>query len=271
VGRAEYAGVDLRRVEAARNLRYQRNAHSRAIIRWVELSHGLDKRQDLVQAAYKGGVPMGGELHGAHGRAPRLVVWAVKDSNSANLQKIQIVKGWSKGTETFEKVFDVACSDGRQPDLRSHKCPDNGATVSLSDCSVTANKGAAELSVIWTDPEFNKVGSRILLCARAGEPDLPLEYGGRAAGQGSVVVEVPGHDSGTRLEFTDLVHAGRPLRQWLRKQALRIAVISDIHGNLSALEAVLADISQCGVDIMLSLTWVIFFLARSSLANVLTS
>jgi len=42
--------------------------------------------------------------------------------------------------------------------------------------------------------------------------------GGRAAGQGRVVVEVPGHDSGTRLELTDLVYAGRPLRQWLRKQ-----------------------------------------------------
>ena len=117
---------------------------------------GLDKRQDLVQAGYKGGVPMGGELHGAHGKAPRLVVWAVKDANSANLQKIQIVKGWSKGTETFEKVFDVACSDGLRPDPQSHRCPDNGATVNLSDCSVTAKKGATELSVTWTDPEFDK-------------------------------------------------------------------------------------------------------------------
>jgi hypothetical protein len=116
----------------------------------------LDKRPDLVQAGYQGGVPMGGELHGAHGKVPRLVVWAVKDSNSTNLQKIQIVKGWSRGTETFEKVFDVACSDGLRPDSQSHKCPDNGATVSLSDCSVAANKGAAELSVTWTDPEFDK-------------------------------------------------------------------------------------------------------------------
>jgi hypothetical protein len=117
---------------------------------------GLDKRQDLVQAGYRGGVPMGGELHGAHGKAPKLLVWAIKDSNSTNLQKIQIVKGWSRGTETFDKVFDVACSDGLRPDPRSHQCPDNGATVSLSDCSVTENKGAAELSATWTDPEFDK-------------------------------------------------------------------------------------------------------------------
>ncbi|MGD0617125.1 MAG: DUF3604 domain-containing protein [Bryobacteraceae bacterium] len=117
---------------------------------------GLDKRRDLVQAGYKGGVPMGGELHGARGTAPKLVVWAVKDSNSANLQKIQIVKGWSKGAETFEKVFDVACSDGLRPDPKSHKCPDNGASVSLSDCSTTENEGAAELSATWSDPEFDK-------------------------------------------------------------------------------------------------------------------
>ncbi|MGB8014185.1 MAG: DUF3604 domain-containing protein [Terriglobales bacterium] len=117
---------------------------------------GLDKRKDLVEVGYKGGVPMGGELHGAHGKAPRLVVWAVKDTSGTNLQKIQIVKGWSKGTQTFEKVFDVACSDGVRPDPQSHRCSDNGATVNLSDCSVTANKGAAELSATWTDPEFNK-------------------------------------------------------------------------------------------------------------------
>jgi hypothetical protein len=117
---------------------------------------GLDKRRNLVEAGYKGGVPMGGELHGPHGAAPKLVVWAVKDSNSANLQKIQIVKGWSKGPETFEKVFDVACSDGLRPDPKSHKCPDDGAGVSLSDCSITANKGAAELSATWSDPEFDK-------------------------------------------------------------------------------------------------------------------
>jgi hypothetical protein len=118
--------------------------------------NGLDKRQDLVQAGYKGGVPMGGELHGAQGKAPKLVVWAVKDPNSTNLQKIQIVKGWSKGTESFEKVFDVVCSDGLRPDPQSHQCPDNGASVNLTDCSVTADKGAAELSVTWTDPEFDK-------------------------------------------------------------------------------------------------------------------
>ena len=116
----------------------------------------LDKRQDLVQVGYKDGVPMGGELHGARGKAPRLVVWAIKDPNSANLQKIQIVKGWSRGTETFEKVFDVVCSDNLRPDPQSHRCPDNGARVNLTDCSVTANKGVAELSVTWTDQEFNK-------------------------------------------------------------------------------------------------------------------
>jgi hypothetical protein len=116
----------------------------------------IDRKRDLVQVAYKNGVPMGGALKGGgHTGAPRLVVWAVKDPASANLQRIQIVKGWSKGGETFEKVFDVSCSDGLRPDPRSHKCADNGASVNLSDCSTTPGKGAAELSTTWSDPEFD--------------------------------------------------------------------------------------------------------------------
>src|SRR5207249_2491453 len=90
----------------------------------------------------------------ANANAPRFVVWAVKDPNSANLQKIQIVKGWTSQGQTLEKVFDVVCSDGIRPEAKTHVCADNGATVNLSDCSVTSGKGAAELSTTWTDPEF---------------------------------------------------------------------------------------------------------------------
>jgi hypothetical protein len=117
----------------------------------------LDKRHDLLQRAYKGGVPMGGELHAnSRSKAPKFVVWAVKDPAGAHLQRIQIVKGWTNGGQTFEKVFDVACSDGLHPDPQTGKCPENGAKVNLSDCSVSANKGAAELSTTWSDPEFDK-------------------------------------------------------------------------------------------------------------------
>jgi hypothetical protein len=116
----------------------------------------LDHQRNLLDIAYRTGVPMGGQLSGpGHTASPKFVVWAAKDPRSANLQRIQIVKGWSKGTETFEKIYDAVCSDGLQPDPATHACPNNGATVSLTDCAATPNKGAAELSTTWTDPDFD--------------------------------------------------------------------------------------------------------------------
>ena len=55
---------------------------------------------------------MGAELHGADGRSPTFVASALKDPNSASLQRLQIVKGWIEKGETYEQVYDVACSDG---------------------------------------------------------------------------------------------------------------------------------------------------------------
>ena len=58
--------------------------------------------------------------------------------------------------ESHEQVFDVACSDGMTPDPATHRCPDNGATVNLSDCSISLDKGVVELRTIWRDPTFDK-------------------------------------------------------------------------------------------------------------------
>src|SRR5262249_36966350 len=95
----------------------------------------LDRSRDLLERAYQNGVPMGGDLpSGPEGsEAPRFVMWATKDPNSANLQKIQIIKGWAEGSQTHETVYDVICSDGLQPDAQIHRCPDNGAQVNLAD------------------------------------------------------------------------------------------------------------------------------------------
>jgi hypothetical protein len=130
----------------------------------------LDKSRDLVEQAYRNGVPMGGDLptKPANTEAPHLVVWATKDPNSASLQKIQIIKGWAEGGQTYETVYDVACSDGLQPDAQTHRCPDNGAQVNLADCTYSKNKGAAELSTVWTDPDF-KPSNRTFYYARALE------------------------------------------------------------------------------------------------------
>jgi hypothetical protein len=116
----------------------------------------LHLQHDAVATGYASGVPMGGDLPVSDaGRAPSFVVWALRDANSAPLQRIQIIKGWAHGEGTDERVYDVACSDGVQPDPRTHRCADNGAAVNLANCEISADRGAAELSATWTDPEFD--------------------------------------------------------------------------------------------------------------------
>ncbi len=110
---------------------------------------------DLVKAAYAKGVPMGGDLLARDGGVPKFLVWASADPGSAKLQRVQVVKGWMADGKSEEKVFDVACSDGLTVDAATQRCPDNGARVNIADCSITADKGAAELKTVWSDPEFN--------------------------------------------------------------------------------------------------------------------
>lgn len=107
---------------------------------------------DMVSKAYAGGVPMGGDLIGK-GEAPGFIIWAMRDAMSAPLQRLQVVKVWTSGGEVMEKVFDVACSDGGTVDA-NFRCPDNGAAVDLTDCSISDDKGAPELKTFWRDPEF---------------------------------------------------------------------------------------------------------------------
>lgn len=133
-------------------------------------SSNLHRQQDLLAKAYKNGVPMGGDLPSKNdpAEAPKFVVWATKDPNSANLQKIQIIKGWAEDGQTYEQVYDVVCSDGRTPDASAHRCADNGSTVSLADCSYSTDKGASELSTTWSDPDF-KSSDRAFYYARVLE------------------------------------------------------------------------------------------------------
>ena len=88
--------------------------------------------------------------------APQFLIWALRDPRESWLQRAQIVKGWMEGGESHERVFDVACSDGLTPDPDSHRCPDNGATVDITDCSTTLDRGATELKTVWQDPTFNQ-------------------------------------------------------------------------------------------------------------------
>ncbi len=118
---------------------------------------GVDlEAPDLIETAYRVGTPMGGDLdQGAGSSAPTFLVWAMRDTMAAPLQRVQIIKGWSVGVETEEQVYDVACSDGLAVDPTTHRCPDNGATVDLDDCSIRQGVGATELKTAWTDPDFD--------------------------------------------------------------------------------------------------------------------
>ena len=109
---------------------------------------------DMVAKAYAGGVPMGGDL-AASNTAPSFLVWAMRDPRNAPLQRLQMVKVWHDGTSAKEMLYDIACSDGGKVDPNTHRCPDNGASVDLTDCSISADKGAPELKTLWQDPDFD--------------------------------------------------------------------------------------------------------------------
>ena len=110
-----------------------------------------------ANAGYEKGVPMGGELHGARGDAPSFLVAALRDPIGANLDRIQIVKGWrdAKG-KLQEKVYNVVWGDAdkRQPDAKG-KLPLVGSTVDVADASWTNTIGDPELITVWTDPDFD--------------------------------------------------------------------------------------------------------------------
>ncbi|EGG30605.1 hypothetical protein IMCC3088_229 [Aequoribacter fuscus] len=110
---------------------------------------------DMARKAYDSSVAMGSDLSPRENQAPKFLVWAVRDPLAAPLQRIQIIKGYVKNGEHHEMVYDAACSDGLSVDPATNRCPDNGASVNLSDCSISGDVGAAELKNVWTDPDFD--------------------------------------------------------------------------------------------------------------------
>jgi len=107
---------------------------------------------------YAKGVPMGGDLRNApKGKAPTFLVAALKDPMGANLDRIQIIKGWLDGKgQVQEKVYDVAWGDAekRKPGANG-KLPAVGSTVDLQNATWTNTIGDSELITVWKDPEFD--------------------------------------------------------------------------------------------------------------------
>lgn len=120
----------------------------------------LGTRDGWVAAAYAGGVPMGGDLPAPPAvtrsgeTAPNFIVWAVKDPTAENLDRVQIVKGWSRNGQSFEKIHDVVWSGDRVPDYTG-KVPPITSTVDITNATYDATSGAVELTGTWSDPDFD--------------------------------------------------------------------------------------------------------------------
>ena len=109
-----------------------------------------------VEKGYDRGVPMGGDLPIARsGTSPTLMIWALKDPNSGNLDRVQVIKGWiDKSGKASEKIYDVVWSGDRRIG-RDGKLSPVGNTVDIKNASYTNTIGAAQLKTSWTDPTFD--------------------------------------------------------------------------------------------------------------------
>lgn len=112
---------------------------------------------DLATIGYAGGVPMGAEISGntAAGSGIKLLVSAIKDPVGANLDRVQVIKGWVDAQgNSREKIFDVSWSGERAP-LADGSLPPVGNTVDAATASYTNDIGSPQLSTVWEDPEFD--------------------------------------------------------------------------------------------------------------------
>jgi len=129
--------------------------------------------KDLAQIGYADGVPMGGDLAEApEGKAPRFLIYTIKDPIGANLDRVQVVKGWlMEDGSTQERVYDVAWSSGRKLSAEGELEP-VGNTVDLTTGMYTNAIGAPSLSTVWEDPDFDP-GARAFYYVRVLQIPTP--------------------------------------------------------------------------------------------------
>jgi hypothetical protein len=127
-----------------------------------DLPAGLVEDKDFVKKAYAAGVPMGQDMP-AHplkdlAQSPSFAVWALKDPHSGNLDRVQIIKGWTNPKTGYpeEKIYDIVWSemDKRKPGADG-KLPPVGNTVDIKTAKYTNDIGDSQLSAVWTDPDFD--------------------------------------------------------------------------------------------------------------------
>jgi hypothetical protein len=131
------------------------------------------RSRDLAEVGYSKGVPMGGDLRSTPARSvPTFLVAALKDPQGANLDRIQVVKGWlDESGIAQERIYDVVWSGDRRPGTDG-KLPPVGDTVDVAQATYTNTIGAAELAAVWKDPDF-KPAQRAFYYARVIEIPTP--------------------------------------------------------------------------------------------------
>ena len=129
---------------------------------------------DFAGLGYTHGVPMGGRLHAPpKGAAPTFIVRAMRDPDWANLDRIQVIKGWIDADgKARERIYDIAVSDGRKIGADGRARTPVGTTVNVSNASFTNTIGAAVLAAHWRDPDFDP-NERAFYYVRALEIPTP--------------------------------------------------------------------------------------------------
>jgi hypothetical protein len=114
------------------------------------------RETNLAALGYEKGVPMGGDLARApKGKAPTFLIAALKDPFDANLDRIQVVKGWvAADGSAREQIYNVAWAGERKPD-EDGRLPPIGDTVSLTSGRYDNSIGATEFRGVWKDPDFD--------------------------------------------------------------------------------------------------------------------
>ena len=128
-------------------------------------------RPNFADIGYNKGVPMGGDLsHAPKDKTPSFIVQAAKDPDGANLDRVQVVKGWLDNSgKLHEQVYDVALADNREPGAKASSI---GTTVDVENATYTNTIGDAELATVWRDPHFDAT-ERAFYYVRAIEIPTP--------------------------------------------------------------------------------------------------
>ena len=139
---------------ARKPLRHLACASKCGFLPGMVMASDIFAQPNFAALAYKNGVPMGGDLSLGSKGAPTFLAHAMKDANSAGIERLQIIRGWVEDGKLRERVFDIACAVGK-PDAKTQRCPSTKASIDTSTCTINRADGAAEIKTAWREPDFD--------------------------------------------------------------------------------------------------------------------